>query len=104
MPWRFLALVAREVLVVLALSRRRRSARLLAVLTAGAVRGSRRIAHRLPKPPDRRYQFARKAPAFRPGMDSADGAAVLEAQSGVRCCSMYWRTMEIGAPPQLDAK
>jgi hypothetical protein len=50
------------------------------------------------------YQFARKALAFRPGMDSADGVAVLEAQSGVRCCSMYWRTMEIGAPPQLDAK
>ncbi len=23
---------------------------------------------------------------------------------GVSCCSMYWRIMDIGAPPQLPAK
>ena len=49
---------------------------------------------------------ARQAPPFRAGKDSADGAAVLVFgfQCGVCCCSMYWRTMEIGAPPQLEAK
>ena len=42
----------------------------------------------------------------RSGKDSADGVAVLAfaSQCGVCCCSMYWRTMEIGAPPQLEAK
>ena len=47
---------------------------------------------------------ARQAPPFRAGKDSADGAAVLVFgfQCGVCCCSMYWRTMEIGAPPQLE--
>jgi hypothetical protein len=25
-------------------------------------------------------------------------------QLGVCCCSMYWRMMEMGAPPQLPAK
>ena len=28
----------------------------------------------------------------------------LAVQRGVCCCSMYWRTMEIGAPPQDEAK
>ena len=47
---------------------------------------------------------ARQAPPFRAGKDSADGVAVLVFgfQRGVCCCSMYWRTMEIGAPPQLE--
>jgi len=46
------------------------------------------------------------SPAVQAGKDSADGAAVLVFgfQCGVCCCSMYWRTMEIGAPPQLEAK
>lgn len=29
---------------------------------------------------------------------------VAQVQCGVFCCSMYWRTMAIGAPPQLEAK
>jgi len=41
---------------------------------------------------------------LRAGKDSAHGVAVLGLQCGVCCCSMYWRTMEIGAPPQLEAK
>ena len=28
----------------------------------------------------------------------------LAVQRGVCCCAMYWRTMEIGAPPQDEAK
>ena len=40
------------------------------------------------------------------GKDSADGVAVLAfaVQCGVRCCSMYWRMISMGAPPQLPAK
>ena len=49
-------------------------------------------------------QGARQAPPLRAGKDSADGIAVLGYQCGVCCCSMYWRTMEIGAPPQDEAK
>lgn len=41
---------------------------------------------------------------FRAGKDGAGGVAVLGFQCGVCCCSMYCRTMEIGAPPQEDAK
>ena len=51
---------------------------------------------------------ARQAPPFRAGKDSADGVAAFAfaSQRGVCCCSMdwrmYWRTMEIGAPPQRE--
>ena len=56
-----------------------------------------------------------EAPPFRAGKDSADGVAVLvfgfvepspsaRFPCGVCCGSMYGRTMEIGAPPQLEAR
>ena len=48
-------------------------------------------------------QDARQAPSFRAGKDSADSEAVV-CQSGVFCCSMYWRTTLMGAPPQEQAK
>jgi len=38
-------------------------------------------------------------------MDSADTKGVLVIRySGVCCCSMYWRVIAIGAPPQEAAK
>jgi len=49
-------------------------------------------------------QDARQAPSFRAGKDSADIRSCCERQSGVFCCSMYWRTMLMGAPPQEEAK
>jgi len=49
-------------------------------------------------------QDARQAPFFRAGKDSADSRSCCERQSGVFCCSMYWRTMLMGAPPQEEAK
>ena len=51
-----------------------------------------------------------KPPAFRPGKDSAApvsqsfALAIWQAQIGVACCSMYWRTTEMGAPPHEAAK
>ena len=44
--------------------------------------------------------------AVQGGVKSADGGAGLDFgfQCGVCCCSMYCRTMEIGAPPQDEAK
>ena len=35
---------------------------------------------------------------------TAQPSLVFGFQCGVCCCSMYWRTMEIGAPPQEEAK
>ena len=58
--------------------------------------------------------FGRQASAFRPGKDRpapvSQGFALASwqeevlAQVGVSCCSMYWRTTEMGAPPQEAAK
>jgi hypothetical protein len=51
---------------------------------------------------------ARQAPPFRAGKDSAPGerGSMPHSPDSVRsrCCSMYWRTMAIGAPPQDAAK
>ena len=30
--------------------------------------------------------------------------AFMQKSPGVCCCSMYWRIIEMGAPPQLPAK
>jgi len=49
-------------------------------------------------------QDAQQAPSFRSGKDSADSKAVVNVNQGVFCCSMYWRTMLMGAPPQEEAK
>ena len=56
------------------------------------------------------YHAARKASAFRPGMDGAapvsQGFALAnwQAQAGVAGCSMYLRTTAMGAPPHEAAK
>ena len=53
----------------------------------------------LPMPSDRN---ARQASPFTGRRESAAGAP--PAYSGVFCCSMYWRMILIGAPPQEAAK
>jgi ribosomal protein L11 methylase PrmA len=45
-----------------------------------------------------------QAPAFRSEISRKRRVRADTIQSGVRCCSMYWRMMPSGAPPQDEAK
>jgi len=47
---------------------------------------------------------APQAPAFRLEIGAQAHPRRHEVHPGVRCCSMYWRMMLIGAPPHEDAK
>jgi hypothetical protein len=50
-------------------------------------------------------QDARQAPSFRAlGKGQRRQRRRRECQFGVFCCSMYWRTMLMGAPSQEEAK
>ena len=49
-------------------------------------------------------QDVQQASSFSAGKESADSESCRECQSGVYCCSMYWRTVLMGAPPHEEAK
>jgi plasmid stability protein len=44
------------------------------------------------------------SPGVQAGVRALERVCADKRQSGVRCCSMYWRIMLIGAPPQDAAK
>ena len=44
------------------------------------------------------------SPGVEAGVRAERQVCADQRQSGVRCCSMYWRMMLIGAPPQDAAK
>ncbi|TFE71562.1 hypothetical protein A7Q10_04515 [Methylacidiphilum caldifontis] len=44
------------------------------------------------------------APPLGAGKDSAEGVAVLCFSVASTAALVYWRTIEIGAPPQLESK